>query len=147
MKTKRLKLLGISLLILPLCTVLLGAGCQKKDEKCTINAINGPEDNIIGKWKLVKGEEVFYNPRTVDYSCNNVIYQFKTDGVLIITSDIVDIIGFGTGKYSYEFILTDKGSHTLKVDNSQGGCSILGSDLTINYAYLDGPILYLIRVQ
>ncbi len=149
MKTKKIKLLSIFLFMLPFCVVLFVVGCEEDDdEKCSTIAINGPEDDITGKWKLINGEEIFFNPRTVDYSCNNVVYHFQTDSILTITSDIVDIIGFAPGQYSYEFGLgEDKEHYRLKIDHSQGGCNISGSDLDINYAYLDGPILHFIRIQ
>jgi hypothetical protein len=148
MKIRNMKLLIIFLLLLPLCMAILGAGCEKDEQECSTVAVNGNKDDIAGKWKLIKGEEVYYNPRTVNYSCNNVIYHFQSDDILIITSDIGDIIGFEHGQYSYEFSLTEnKENYTLKIGHLQGGCVISSTNLNINYSSLDGPILNFVRIQ
>jgi hypothetical protein len=55
MKPKKLKLLTLFLLILPLCVVLLGAGCEKDDV---------PQSVLNGKWVLLG----FGNDSTGEYT-------------------------------------------------------------------------------
>lgn len=57
---------------------------------CPVVAVSAPDDDITGKWKLVKGQTVFYEPRTEDYSCSNSVYHFQQDGILTISSDKED---------------------------------------------------------
>jgi hypothetical protein len=57
MKTKRLKLLTVFLLLLPLCVVLLGAGCEKDEE--------------IG----IFSEKEFL--KFSDFGCENSVWNFK----------------------------------------------------------------------
>src|SRR5690606_4151677 len=45
---------------------------------------------------------VFSNPDSTDYSCNQILYDFKPDGRFIVTSDIAESEGYNAGNYSYE---------------------------------------------
>jgi len=70
MKTKKLKLLTPFLLLLPLFVVLLGAGCEKKDE--------------VGAFS----EEEFL--KFTDFGCENSIWNFKTAITIITTLFILN---------------------------------------------------------
>lgn len=135
-----------------LLLLFVGAGCKENDDKCNTVAVKGAEDSVIGKWKQVKGESVFRNPLIVDYSCNEIIYHFKSDGTLTITSDIDNPIGYNSGNYTYVFSLNSmyenmEENHTLKIGDSSWGCSISESSMILNDAPLDGPILNFIRIE
>jgi len=140
-------------LVMPILLLLfVGAGCNENEQKCTTIAVEGPENNVIGKWKQVKGKTVFDKPQIVDYSCNNIIYNFKSDGSLSIYSDIDNPIGYNSGEYIYEFSLYSlyeniDENYTLKIENSSWACGISGSNMVLNNTPLDGPILYFVRIQ
>jgi len=142
----------MSLILVLLGIIILSGGCKTDELGCPVSAINGPENDITGKWKLTKGQTVFYNPQTIDYSCNNIIYHFQSDGRLKIDSDRDDIIGLDSGEYKYEYSMSVlyeniKENSTLKINDIQMPCSISRHDLIINDSPLDGPILHLVRVQ
>ena len=127
--------------------------CHKNNENnCLPVIVNGSQTDIRGDWKQVKGQTVFYNPKTIDYSCNNIVYHFKTNDSLIIDSDVTSPIGYESGIYNYQFTLESlyndpKEKFTLKIGNINWSCGISGSDLIINSAPVDGPILYLVRIK
>ncbi|MBK7480595.1 MAG: hypothetical protein IPI69_13350 [Bacteroidales bacterium] len=143
--------------LMPLILVLLGliimpGGCKTDEQGCHVKTIKGPENDITGKWKLIKGQTVFYNPQTIDYSCDNIIYHFESDGRLKIDSDIDDIIGFDSGEYTYEFSMSVlyeniEEKFTLKINDIHLPCNISRSDLIIDDSPLDGPILHLVRIK
>ena len=70
---------------------------------CQVVPVAGANDDITGKWKLVKGRTLFYEPRTEDFSCNDIVYHFQADGKLTISRDIEDLMGFSAGQHTYEF--------------------------------------------
>lgn len=147
MRTQFLRLVMSILLLL-----FVGTGCKENEQKCTTVAVEGPEDDVVGKWKQVKGKTVFDKSQIVDYSCNNIIYNFKSDGSLSINSDIDNPIGYNSGEYIYEFSQHSlyeniDENYTLKIDNSNWACSISGSNMVLNNAPLDGPILYFVRIK
>jgi hypothetical protein len=53
--------------------LFMGTGCKEDEQKCNTNAVTGSQDDIVGEWKQVKGKTVFYNPRIIEYTCNNII--------------------------------------------------------------------------
>jgi hypothetical protein len=62
--------------------VLLNRHLQ--DAACPLEAVSGSRiyDDIIGQWKLIKDTET-----GIDYSCDEIIYDFLPDSVLTITSN------------------------------------------------------------
>lgn len=147
-----MKTLFLRLVMSILLLFFIGAGCKENEQECPPVAVEGPEDDVVGKWKQIKGETVFYQSQIVDYSFNNIVYNFKSDGTLSINSDIDNPIGYNTGEYVYEFSqhslygnIDEK--YTLKIDKKNWACSITGSNLVLNNAYLDGPILYFVRIK
>lgn len=138
------------------CLPLFG-GCQKGDValpdfKCPFESVSGPDDDIVGKWKLVKYKTVFYNPKTIDYSCESIFYHFQSDGTLIISSDVEDMTSPDAGIYSFEFSLSPlhenlEENYTLKIEQMDWACSIDGNSMVLNNTPLDGPALYFVRIQ
>lgn len=112
-KLKRETKQWLSLFLLLL--LLFGISCNDNDSECTVNEeienlnlncpvspVCGRKDDIVGKWKLVKATEAWgMNPQTTDHSCDHIIYEFRKDGKLVITSDIE---GELEGEYSYTYI-------------------------------------------
>lgn len=110
-----------------------------------------PEEALIGRWKLVRGETVFYEPRTVDYSSNDIVYHFHPNGSLTISSDLEDLIAYPDGQYVYEF--NPKPVHTgsdlkysLKIDGVNWPCDISGRNMILDDSPLDGPILSFVKL-
>lgn len=122
---------------------------EDPDLACPIVAVNGADDDIVGKWKLVKGQAVFYEPRTEDYSCSNIVYHFQEDGQLVISSTIEGFQGFSAGQHNYEFLQAPLLDHdyTLKIESVKIPCSVSGSSMIVDDSALDGPILHLVRIQ
>ena len=71
-----------------------------------ISRSDDPENSIVGKWKLVIYRTSGFggNRQTIDCSQDNIIYEFKTGGTLIISSDTDEPDGIVLeGEYSYKF--------------------------------------------
>lgn len=132
--------------------VLLGFLCshcseaEDPDMACPIVAVIGADDDIVGKWKLVKGQTVFYEPRTEDYSCSDIVYHFQQDGILTISSVKED---YSPDPSAYEFDQISLYAHefTLKIGNRKYGCSISEGRMILDGSPLDGPIRYFVRIQ
>jgi hypothetical protein len=133
--------------------------CKKGDSiiddlNCTVTAVHGKKDNIIGKWKLVAGRQVGIDKmRIEDYSCQNIIYEFRSDGNLIVTGDAENYLGISQG--THEFKLTSKPVYewleekqTLRIGGDRDwACGISQYKMTLNDSPLDGPKLTLYRIQ
>lgn len=137
-----------------LCLIGL-SGCEKTNEtgdgqRCRIEAKQGLDDDIVGTWKLVKGQTVFYEPKTIDYSCDNVIYEFQEGGALVISSNTSELIGLEAGNYTYELLnepFLESEEFTLRLGGLTQGCEISTDAMTLNNAPIDGPILNLVRIR
>ena len=132
--------------------------CQKEDKldkdnlQCPVVAKDGPNNDIVGKWKLVKVQPAFSNPRTEDYSCGNVEYEFQEGGILIVTGSAENIRGYDDGQYSFEFkdIKLHEGikeKYTVKIDDMSIACGIQDNKMVLNDSFLDGDILYFVRIE
>lgn len=100
--------------------------------------------DLIGKWKLRKVQTVFLNPGVYDYSSNEIIYDFREDGVLIISSDIDEFVGGSTGEFSYSL---SQNALNLQIDQTSKTCCLSDISLRLDGSSLDGPILCLVKVQ
>lgn len=89
------------------CTAASCTGDEVEPEMgqtCPVEAVEGPADDIVGKWKMVWMRRGF-SIETVDHSCNNIIYHFRPDGILEVNSDVEEAGGYAFGEYDYELIL------------------------------------------
>jgi len=136
--------------------LICASACSKNNEledglKCQVEAKNGQDDDIIGEWKLVKGQTVFHDPRTIDFSCDNVTYTFQEDGTLEVSGSAETVIGLGAGKYSFQLhrepLESSDEEFTLQIDELVMGSEISADAMIINHSYLDGPILYFVRIR
>lgn len=92
---------SIILAVLLAAIIIPLTGCDKISEE---------QKPFIGKWKLMTVSDKLkhtraprpFEPPAHDYSENNVIYEFRKNGDLRITSDVEDIAGLQPGKYSYK---------------------------------------------
>lgn len=83
-----------------LSLLLFGFSCNDNDSECTVNEeianlncpvspVCGKKDDIVGKWKLVKAQSKrSVEPAKIDYSCEEIIYEFRTDKKLVISSNV-----------------------------------------------------------
>lgn len=136
---------------------LVGAlGCGKNDDldnaqRCKVEGKIGADDDIFGQWKLIKGQTFFYESKTIDYSCNNIIYEFREDETLIISSDTETVIDLGPGLYSYQLhyepLEASDEEFTLQIDGLIMGIEISTDAMIVNHSYFDGPILYFVRIR
>ena len=60
-------------------------------------------EQIYGEWKLTEARIVDFspNPPIIDYSDDNIIYNFKFNGKLIVTGE--ENVGYTNGEYEYFF--------------------------------------------
>ncbi len=168
-----MKLTILKLQILLLFFTVSIVGCNKstkinneeKNPEEKINEEKKPEEGnpyytlLIGKWKLEKVKEVFVPvppPPTHDYSQYNIVYEFKTNKVLIVSGEIEKIkryIGHNPGEHSYSFIYDDNKlglpnlPYGLKIDNFISWYNITSEELIINDSPVDGYIYYLIKIN
>lgn len=98
------------------------------DLECSITATKGADNDIVGKWKLVKSETFFTEHIIEDYSCADVIYHFPQDGELAIsgTEDVPDL---ENGSYTYQFEHSRLYEHLekeyiLSIEGSSSACAI-----------------------
>ena len=76
MKPKKLKLLTTFLLLLPLCVVLLGAGCEKDENDYA-------SDSIIGKWEWIYSTGGLAGNTIYPDDGQSVTLEFTEDSILI----------------------------------------------------------------
>ncbi len=116
--------------------------------KCLVEPVIGKENDIVGKWKLVKSHSPMMN-KTEDYSCSDIVYNFRADGTLLITENGTDPKESLT--FSYEVIkkpyLENIAPFTLKRDALESGCSIAKESMVLNSAPLDGDIKTFVRIE
>lgn len=128
-------------------------GLNEYGLKCDVKPVNGSDEDITGKWRKVKSEYTFTPTKMdpIDYSCDNIIYHFKSNGEVEITSDI-SIEGRDPGSYSYRIIteppwvwMTEH--RTLKIGDSSWACNIKDNWMILSQAPVDGMIDHFIRVE
>lgn len=145
-------------LLLSLCVfTFLFASCEKNIQKtnelkCEVKIKEGSNTSVLGKWKLVRGTSVFYEPVTYDYSCENIIYEFTSDGTLIITGDAEQNLGYGKGIYDYKFQVANSETgiylpYMITINGNSLSSNIVNHQLELNNSSVDGPILYFLRVD
>lgn len=99
---------------------------------------------MIGKWKLVK--VLSFDGKFQDYSCDNVFYYFKEEGILTISGVKEGMISRGNGEYAFEVTVV---ASALQIVNSNYYCRIQKNEMILSLAYglNDGPTLYFIRIE
>ena len=126
----------ILILIMAIATLL---SCSKDDDSTT--------DQIVGEWRLLRTTCCFFEGgKTTDYSDENIIYNFKRNGILIITGG--QNVEYPVGEYQYFFGKDNLGSNTnepkillVKIDNNKWTYSLTKGIMTLGMSYIDGPNL------
>lgn len=149
-----MKKTGLYGLLLTLVVCFHCSETGKPDRACPVAAVSGSDDDVVGKWQLVKVHTVFTieGDKIADHSCNNTVYDFQKDGILIISSDREEYQDTSIGEYNYEFKLQplyeNYGlSYTLKIEHMEYACGISEDNMTLDSSPLDGPVLYFVRIQ
>ena len=136
MKTKLsiIALLGLFLLV----------GCSKEEESnnddkdpfidekienlaCPPVAVSGKKDDIIGKWKMVVSYKYdnYVVEEITDYSCEEIIYEFREDSLLVSSNMNWQM----NGLYSYKF---------TKYDDSDDGIADMSPTFEVNSDDMQG---------
>jgi len=97
----------------------------------------------IGRWKLEKS--MFFDTGAVVKELQNTIYDFRANGILIITNEGDPDSVERSYQLSEEYQLSEDG-RVLTINQSKGWCRFSDTHLEINYSYVDGPILCLSKV-
>ena len=117
---------------------------------CNHNNDDEVPNQIVGSWKLIEAE--YPNLRitspsesSINYNKENIIYNFKSNGDLIVSGG--DNVGYGNGKYKYYFREGHLGgSNALKVllveiNNSKWSYKLTNGKMILGQSYFDGPDL------
>lgn len=132
------------ILILLLGIVTLSS-CSNNDDSST--------DQIIGEWKLMMAKIIDFspNPPIIDYSNENIIYNFKSNGKLVVTGG--QNIGYPNGEYEYFFgedylgggLGNEPKVLIVKINGSKWTYNLTGKEMKLGQSYVDGPDLILER--
>lgn len=108
---------------------------------------NDIENNkIVGEWKLEEAQIYgFEGGRSIDYSRENIIYNFRSDGILVITGG--ENAGYPNGEYEYALVKEPLGGPDdpevlfLKIENSEWTYQNINGKMKLGMSYVDGPDL------
>ena len=110
--------------------------------------------SIAGKWRLVKEEMSGMGcpPHLItDFSQYNIVYEFKPDGVLTITSNTDYYRGLKVGDHSYSFVETSDfygTAYWLETDDlSRARYFISSEQLVIDYTYMDYDAFHFVKIH
>ncbi|AFL84111.1 hypothetical protein Belba_1502 [Belliella baltica DSM 15883] len=156
MKNKKIQSVrawGVGLLFLVLMMI---ASCQEDaapdDElRCQVEAIDGSEDDVVGKWKYVLRKNFRMIDGTMeitDLSCEEITLHFKSEGMVEVNNQS-QIWFFESGdKLPFELLPADTGTgFSLKIGSSTRPASISKSKMIWNSMPLDGGISEFIRIE
>ena len=105
---------------------------------CEKNQLKGAE-NLIGRWKLEKSLFLYPVAVVTDYSLQNTIYDFRANGILIITNE------GDPDSVERSYQLSEDGT-VLIINQSRNSCRFSDTHLEINNSYVDGPVQCLSKV-
>ena len=137
--------------------LLLGSitSCSKQEDDDDI--ITNATEGIIGDWKLDKVKANFFlaEDKTQDLSKNNIVYQFRSDGILTVSGNVDPINnypGHTVRDYTYSIDETQKHGPSgwprgLKIDDFIYWYRLSQDKLIIDASPLDGATYYLTRID
>lgn len=123
---------------------ILFVGCTDNDD--TISP-------IVGQWKLtiIEQNNIGGIGLNLDYSADNVIYNFGVNGVVSVSTDNA-IHTAGTHTYLYEFnYLSGNPSpgesqiYVVQINNTRWIYNLNANTMSLDNSYVDGPKMYFIR--
>lgn len=111
---------------------------------------DGITAQIVGSWKLTEAR--FYGLQggdssegSINYTNENIIYNFQTNGILIVSGG--DNAGHKNGEYEYFFgedhlgSSNDPKSLLVNINNSKWTYNLTNGKMTLGKSYVDGPDL------
>jgi hypothetical protein len=114
---------------------------------CEGNEPKETEQSLINtKWKLVEVRELSMvsGMNIIDYSLYNVIFEFKTNGVLTVSDTSEHFDRFPEiGEHSYSIIDNSQ----LYIENRLWWYSISSEELILDNSPFDGDIYYFIKID
>lgn len=106
-------------------------------------------EEIAGEWKLIRVEiNGFQGHSATDYTNQNVIYNFKRNGKLVVNAEN---LGYPAGEYSYFFGEDHLGANTdpktllVKINDSKFTYYFKDGEMKLGLSYVDGPDLIFVR--
>ncbi len=107
-------------------------------------------DQITGNWKLIEAK--FYgleggssSEGSIDYSDGNIIYNFQSNGNLVVSGG--ENAGYTNGEYEYFFGEDHLGGSNdpeillVKINESKWTYELTNGKMTLGKSYVDGPDL------
>ena len=87
----------------------------------------------------------FTSRTSEDYSFNEVIYHFRSDGSLIVTCDVDKYMDSTNTNYLYKFTKSTQYDalnqpHVLQIDQTSDACKISDGVMILDDSPLDGPM-------
>ncbi len=118
---------------------------------CTNDDDSTIDSQIIGEWKLMKAEIVNFsqNPNTIYYSNKNIIYNFKSNGKLVVSGG--GNLEYPDGEYDYFFGndylggTNDPRILLVKINNTKWTYNLTDGEMKLGQSYVDGPDLFFKR--
>ena len=116
-------------------------------------------DTLLGEWKLIEMRFPMTN-LSVDYAEYNTVFDFKDNGILLVSGVPAEIIDRypheSNGEYVYSTKIFPIGSVSgligwapvgFQIFNMNNWFEISSNQLEINGSHLDGAIYYLIKTK
>ena len=130
-------------------TILLSfalCGCLKEgkfqEDFHNTSCSENPKKDILGKWQLVSMASVWVSS-PIDYSQNNIIYEFKNNNTVVISYDSKEVEYWPLpGKYSYNFEIPEYGYGIVVAGRNFYDYCISKKVMVISSVAVDGPGLY-----
>ncbi len=144
---------NIFTLILSLLFGLTMIKCISNDkiqqQPCKIAKVKGLAGDIMGDWKLVKRDRLFISPGEIDYSCDDIMFSFKTDSSYTISSNIPAFLESGEADIEYQLQSIDQSKTIFKLTTRsiEWRCTISEYDMIWENTILDGGRRIFIRVK
>jgi len=153
---KSAKYISVLLLLAGICFSCIAeknVNEESEDCLCNFNFSHDGTASIIGKWKLEKIRVISrLGTFCTDYSKYNVVYEFKHDGILTVSSGNSENHGWHeSGEYSFikdEWGMSQDGyPWGLNINKGSTNWYILSSkELIIDYSPGDGATYYFVKI-
>ncbi len=120
-----------------------------QQQSCKTEKEKGLVGNIIGNWKLVKQDRLFISTGEIDYSCDHIIFSFKTDNTYTISSNSTTFLDSSEDSIEYQLqpINPSKKNFKFTARGIDWQCTISEYDMTWDNTILDGGRRIFIRIK
>jgi len=113
---------------------------------------NSRTEQIVGNWKLMRAQTFSKTNAVIDYSKDNISYNFQSNGKLIISGG--DKIAYPNGEFNYQkeddYLTANPNSgetkiQLVKIDAYKWIYKYANGEMNLSLSYIDGPDLYFKR--